>query len=175
MEGVVAMKEIWVPIDGYEGRYEVSNNGRVRSFPMEIKTYGNRSFVRNGRILKSSKSKGSKGYVHLSLYLNGIHKSYKVHRLVASAFIPNPKNLPQVNHKDGIKHNNFVDNLEWCDNNYNQRHRSKKVIQKKDGKIIKIWNSATEAELLNGFNKGCILACCRGERITHRGFKWTNK
>lgn len=101
------MDEIWKPVVGYEGLYEVSNLGRVRS-------------IRRNKILNLKKERD--GYIRISLCSNGVEKMYQVHRLVAKAFIPNPDNLPQINHKDEVKSNNVVDNLEWCTVAYNNSY-----------------------------------------------------
>ena len=107
--------EEWKNIIGYEGLYEVSDKGNVRN-------------VRRNTLLKLSKNKY--GYIQVYLYKNGIRTGLKVHRLVAQAFIPNPDNLPQVNHKDEDKTNNRVDNLEFCDHKYNVNygHRTENAI-----------------------------------------------
>lgn len=107
------MIEEWRPIEGYEGLYEVSSYGRVRS----LDRYDERNCFREGRILKLYTRKG--GYLFVQLHLNGKGKNYLVHRLVAIAFIPNPDNLPEVNHLDEDKTNNRVENLEFCDRKYN--------------------------------------------------------
>ena len=96
------MEEIWKPVEGYNGRYEVSNHGRVKSYAQDTK----KGKIKNGHPT-------FRGYRQILLYDgNGTKKWYPIHRLVASAFIENPDNLPQVNHKDENKANNFVDNLE---------------------------------------------------------------
>ena len=111
------MEEIWKDIEGYEGLYEVSSYGRVRSLGQFVNhNYGGYAY-RKGRILKPGL--GSKKYLSVTLSKNGIQKQYSVHRLVAQAFIPNINNLPIINHKDENKLNNCVDNLEWCDYKYN--------------------------------------------------------
>ena len=107
------MSEEWRPVVGYEGLYEVSSYGRVRS----LDRYDERNCFREGRILKLYTSRV--GYLRVQLSLNSKKKMYLVHRLVAEAFIPNPDNLPEVNHLDEDKTNNRVENLEFCDRKYN--------------------------------------------------------
>lgn len=102
------MTEIWRDIGGYAGLYQVSNLGRVKSFH------------NGGRILKSHPD--HKGYLRISLSRDDKTKTCKVHRLVATAFIPNPEDKPEVNHIDGNPRNNHVDNLEWCTASENRRH-----------------------------------------------------
>ena len=109
------MEEIWKDVKGYEGLYQVSNLGRVKSFDTKDKL----DRIRKGRILKGYKQGG--GYLQVSLYKNGKHKKY-IHRLVAQAFIPNPEHKPQVNHIDEIKTNNMVSNLEWSTSKENLNH-----------------------------------------------------
>ena len=101
------MNEIWKPIDGTNGQYEVSNTGKVRN----AKKKNELKFQRD-----------NKGYLRLRVTVNRVRKSYKIHREVAKAFIPNPENKPQVNHIDGDKSNNAVSNLEWVTNIENARH-----------------------------------------------------
>lgn len=103
---------IWKDIPGYEGIYQISNYGEVKSL-----NYHNTS---KERILKPAKDK--KGYLRCALSKQNKLVTFKIHRLVASVFIPNPLNLPMVNHIDCKKTNNHVSNLEWCDNSYNQKH-----------------------------------------------------
>ena len=107
------MEEIWKDIAGYEGVYQVSNTGLVRS--LDRYTEGGRFF--SGRLMAQSKDKD--GYLILGLYSNRKGKTFKVHRLVAKAFVDNPYNLPEVNHIDEDKTNNHADNLEWCSTAYN--------------------------------------------------------
>lgn len=112
--------EEWMPVMGYEGYYEVSNFGNIRSLD---RTYTNRCGVtkkKKGRLLKLSSDQ--RGYKICGLYVNGKGKSVRVHRLVALNFIPNPHNLPEINHKDEDKTNNYVGNLEWCDSKYNKNY-----------------------------------------------------
>lgn len=121
------MEEIWKDIKGYEGYYQVSNLGRIRSLDRYIATVGNPSGQRliRGKILRPSKrvmSNGKDGYYSVTLYKRGVDTLFNVHRLVAETFIPNPNNLPCVNHKDENKHNNMADNLEWCTIGYNNKY-----------------------------------------------------
>ena len=111
--------EIWKDIEGYEGLYQVSNLGRVKSI---YGWCGNR-FVKRTKILKLKIN--NKGYTKVYLYKNKKSKMFFVHRLVAMAFVPNPNNLPQVNHKDGNKLNNSIGNLEWCTCSENIKHAYK--------------------------------------------------
>ncbi len=99
------MKEIWKDIDGFDGRYQVSSWGNIRNVRGIMKPYRNK-----------------KGYLKIDLCKDGERYKKRVNRLVAEAFIPNPYNLPQVNHKDGNKENNSVSNLEWCTNKENHEH-----------------------------------------------------
>lgn len=125
------MKEVWKSF-GYED-YEVSNFGNVKSYKYDKV---------NGKLMKPYKN--TKGYLQIDLSLDGRKRQNRVHlavhRLVANAFIPNPDNLPQVNHKDEDKTNNHVDNLEWCTNEYNARYgtKSKRVAQKRRKQIYSV-------------------------------------
>lgn len=101
------MMEEWRAVPGYEGLYEVSNIGNVRN-------------VRRNTLLRLQKT--NNGYIQVWLYKNGISTGLKVHRLVAQAFLPNPDNLPMINHKDEDRTNNRVENLEWCDAKYNNTY-----------------------------------------------------
>ena len=102
------MQEIWKDIEGFEGRYQVSTWGNVRSMKKKIKPYEN-----------------DKGYLKVGLCKDGKSHKKRVNRLVAQAFIPNPYNLPQVNHKDGNKKNNSVTNLEWTTDKANREHAAR--------------------------------------------------
>ena len=109
--------EEWRYIEGYEGLYQVSNEGRIKSLNREIVYKDGRKKILPEKILHNFLS--DLGYYHVMLSKNGIPKRYKVHRLVAKAFIPNPNDLPIINHKDENPKNNTVENLEWCTQDYN--------------------------------------------------------
>lgn len=122
-------EEIWKPVVGYEGLYEVSSYGRVRS----LDRYDSRNCFRKGELMNFFYGCG---YLKVVFCKNGIAKKYLVHRLVAQAFIPNPDNLPQVNHIDEDKSNNCVENLEWCDSKYNNNYGTLKERRRET--LIKI-------------------------------------
>lgn len=105
------MEEIWKDLPGFEGLYQVSNLGRIYSVPR---------YKAKGGIMSGHADK--KGYINITLRRNGEQFTQKLHRLVAITFIPNPENLPEVNHKDENKQNNCVDNLEWCTTAYNHEY-----------------------------------------------------
>ena len=176
------MEEEWRNIEGYEGLYKVSNYGRVLG-------------VKRNKILKPGVDKG---YFVVILYKEGVRKCVRVHRLVAAAFIPNPQNLPQVNHKDEDKKNNFVcvnpngsvnaakSNLEYCTNKYNINFgtRNKKVAEKQskpivqydlEGNFIKSWPSAKAVKRDLGISRADICKCCKGKVKTAGGYTWRYK
>ena len=171
--GGFTMKEIYRDIKGYEGLYQVSNLGNVKSL-----NYNN---TNKEKVLQLCAHE--KGYLYVGLYKNGKRKSYIVHRLVAETFLNNPDNLPEINHKDENKTNNCVDNLEWCTTKYNINygiHNEKmakklsKPINQYDlqGNFIKSWNSATEINKVLGFDNTNISKCCRDIYKTAYGYKW---
>ena len=160
--------------------YQVSNFGQILSL----------SYNKTGKpkLLKTCKDKY--GYLRVGLYKNGKRKLFQIHRLVAETFISNPDNLPQVNHKDENKENNFVGtpendykdgNLEYCTSEYNSNYGtrneklSKIVLQfSKTGEFIREWKSTHDCGR-NGFNHRHVSDCCRGERKTHKGYIWKYK
>lgn len=171
------MEEIWKSI-GYEG-YEVSNLGRVKSYKYD---------KINGKIMKPYKN--TKGYLQIDLQLDGRKRENRVHlsvhRLVAIAFIPNPDNLPQVNHKDEDKTNNCVDNLEWCTNDYNAHYGThiERVAEKirvpiysvdKQGNIEHFPGVREADRIVSGKEYGIsapISMCLNGKRKTAYGRQW---
>ena len=166
----MADREIWKYIEGYNNRFEVSNLGRVRS-----NAYGKTKILK-GTILPN-------GYVRVHINYNGEHKYLLVHRLVAEAFIPNPNNLPQINHKSEVKTENFVENLEWCDAKYNSnygtcRERTNKKKRKPiiqidlDGNEIACWFSKSWAAEHTNTNVSNINRCLSGLGCSAGGYMW---
>ena len=161
--------EIWCPIKGYESLYEVSDQGRVRSLK-----FGKERILKPGR--------NPEGYLVVCLCKNGEIKQCLVHRLVAQTFIPNPDNLPQVNHKDEDKENNSVQNLEWCTNKYNSNYGtrndrcSKPVLQfTKDGEFVKEWKSTNDIQRNLGYFHNNISNCCNGKCKSAYCYIWKFK
>lgn len=174
--------EIWKDVVGYEGYYQVSNLGRVKSV---LRKVNHRKWFRtiDERILKQHANKD----LHLRMALSkndNNSKHYYVHRIVAQAFLPNPNNYPIINHKDENPFNNRVDNLEWCTHKYNINYgtrteranikRYKKVNQYTlDNKLIKEWESLTAVNDNNcNFLVNGIVRCCKGQVKTYKGFIW---
>lgn len=115
------MKEIWKDIEGYEGYYQVSNKARVRSLDREVRHSVNSTQTVKGMILKQQVNVD--GYMVISLWKKSKLKGLRVHRLMAQAFIPNPHNKLEINHKNGVKDDNRMENLEWSTSTENNRHR----------------------------------------------------
>ena len=173
--------EEWRDIKGYEGYYQVSNMGRVKS--LERTVWDSRGYYKTvSEKIRKGRNDGW-GYLFVSLYKDGKVKECRINRLVAQAFLPNPDNLPEVNHIDENKQNNCVDNLEWCSRSYNINHgtRNKKVAEKnskpvfsvdKESGLIMWWQSAIEASRQLGISQGNITQCCNGKRKSAGGHIW---
>lgn len=175
----ITKNEIWKDISEYEGLYQVSNLGRVKRI-----LFKNRVCIKSKeKILKIQHNKFDYQVVRLSK--NGIAKYKQVHRLVAEAFISNPNNLPQINHKDENKKNNKTENLEWCTRKYNcnygtrnkkisisSKNKGKIVLQLKDDKIIKKWNNIITASRELKINDRNIVSCCKNRRKSAGGYQW---
>ena len=171
-------EEIWKDVVGYEGLYQVSDKGRVKSL-----------WFGKEKILKPVKD--GRGYLLVNFYKNGDMKMCKIHRLVALTFLTNPQNLPEINHRDEDKTNNKVENLEWCDRKYNcnfgsrnqriaEKHTngkdSKPVLQYTlDGKFVKEWKSTRDVQRNLGYFQTCISACCLGKQKSAYKFVWKYK
>lgn len=179
--------EIWKPIKNYEELYEVSSLGRVRSLDREtIDSMGRKQYFK-GKVLKPQYDRY--GYLYVPLNKSG-KKKFKVHRLVAEAFIPNPDNKPCVDHINTNKEDNSVENLRWVtekensNNELTKEHISDTLIKKGyftsnkivqlslDDELIKIWNSAYEIEKTGNFHHNGIARCSKGIQKQYKGFKW---
>lgn len=166
-------KEIWKDIVGFEKRYMISNLGRVKSLK-----------YRHHNKIEILKQEDNFGYKRVCLFTkDGKRKHFRVHRLVATAFIPNPKKHKEINHKDENTGNNCVDNLEWCDRKYNINYgnrneksaskRRKVILQfDRENNFIKKYNSIIELEKKFKFNRSNIIACAKGRISTAYNFKW---
>lgn len=188
--------EIWKDVIGYEGKYEVSNTGKVRSL----------HFSRGNEVKELKLTNDKNGYKAVSLWNDGKQSTGKVHRLVAQAFLPNPYNYPQINHKDENVANNHVDNLEWCTCEYNinygnhnrnnalaqtgKKHTLEHIMKIRANaptskpvcmldpdtlEIVKEYPSASEAaRQMNGIPTN-ISSACRKKRIKSKGYYWRYK
>lgn len=157
--------ELWKAVSGFEGIYEISSYGRVKSLSRIIQKGNNTAFLKE-KMLKPSMNER---YCFVSLGKNHNFRQYSLHRLVASAFIPNPNNLPEVNHIDGNKQNNNVENLEWCDGSYNQLHAVRLGLRKQARRVRccqtgKIYPSMRCAERDLGFYLGVVSDCIRDNK-----------
>lgn len=189
------MEEIWKNVVDYEGLYEVSNLGQVRSMPRK-------GTFRDKHILRQAKN--NNGYPMVHLFKNGKGKAIAVHRIVAKTFLKNPLNKRDVNHIDGNKENNNISNLEWTTHTENMKHarkhnliaisnnvinqgkkigkkygkkngkkRAKKVIQYKDNNILNVWNSLTEANKNTNVAISEISRCCNNKKAYAGGYQWS--
>lgn len=170
--------EVWKSIVNYEGLYEISSYGNVRSLDryMFSKRWNKDQLVK-GKDLKPSMAKN--GYLRIELTdKDGNRKKHPVHRLVAMAFIPNINNYTQINHIDEDKANNAVSNLEWCTAKYNinygtwkDRHCKQIAQYDLNGTLVATYNSLSDAVKV-GFSASQISKCCNKIITTHKGFRW---
>lgn len=184
MEKYITEKEVWKDVVGYEGYYQVSNLGRVRSLDRELPHSRNSTYIKRGRVLKPIY--GGDNYQMVCLRVNNKPKNQYIHRLVATTFIGKPQGNMEVNHKDGDKKNNKVSNLEWVTSSENTRHaykngllNSKHARKKVIGTNIKtgeklIFNSITEAADYAGVSLSSVSGCLRGRNgaVKSGGHTW---
>ena len=159
LEKVITMKIEWRDIKGYEGLYKVSNLGDIYSF-------NKKGFL--------NKQNDKQGYYQVTLSKNGKLKTKRIHRIVAETFIDNEFNLPEVNHKDKNKHNNRVDNLEWCSSKYNMQYSQATKVNQFDlnGNFIKTWNCMNDIQRELGIKVQFISKVCNGKQYKTHGYIW---
>ena len=187
--------EIWKAIEGYEGLYQVSNLGRVRSLDRTVtqhhpETGKDVTYVVHGQIMAPYFN--VHGYQCVRLRSENGRRTFLVHRLVAKAFVPNPNGYDIVNHKDESRDNNHADNLEWCTQEYNvnygtsiqrlsESHINRSDLSKTvemlslDGELLKEFPSAREAARFVGASNSNISRCCRDHSKTCKGYRWRYK
>ena len=168
---------VWKEVPGYEGMYLVSDDGQVMSVDRDVlgkNASGEMIIHRRGKIIKPH-LRGRDGlmYVAVGLSKDGERIAHSVHRLVAEAFIPNPDNLPEVNHKDQNTQNNCVENLEWCNRQYNIDYsKSKKVAQYFGGEKIAEYKSISFAGAITGIGRTAISNALNGRCDHAGGYEW---
>lgn len=175
---VCILIEEWREIEGYEGLYQVSNLGRVRSLDRVVMKSNSVLLPVKGRILKPRPDNG--GYIRVCLSKNAIEIDYSVHRLVAMAFLSNPYNLPEVNHKDENKRNNCVENLEWCTSLYNNNYGSHNKRHSKTCKKKKLFiggsNPRSRKVVCENIVFDCIKECAKHYGVNyHTMYSWLSK
>lgn len=191
MTTIVYFDETWLDIRGYEGCYQVSNYGKVRSLDRYVRAVHDSVQIRRGQIIKPTLMPN--GYLSVGLNKDMKRTIKYIHRLVAEAFIDNPNCYKEVNHKDEDKTNNSVENLEWCSHKYNINYGSAKskirkahldgkfgaipVVQILNGEIVAIYDSASDAERATGISSSSIRKVCLGRPKfkTAGGYEWKNK
>lgn len=175
------MQEVWKPVKGFEGIYEVSTFGCVRGIERKIICKNGSPKTIKAKILNPKIS--NSGYFEVNLHCLNKQKMRYVHRLVAEAFIPNPENKEEVNHIDENKTNNRAENLEWVTRVENAHHGTgekrrvdkykKRVYQyTKDGEFIKEWDCSVSCAA-EGFSPCNVRRCCHGLYSQHKGFRWS--
>lgn len=172
------MTEVWLPVHGFEGQYDISNYGRCRGVDREVsRSWGN---VPWGELVLQGRFHTT-GYIRYSLSQNGSVIDKYAHRLVAQSFLPNPKNLPYVNHKNGRKWDNHVDNLEWVSAKDNSKHaidmglvQVPRYIVYKDGLVV--YDGLLMRELVAmGYQQPAISRCLSGKLNKHKGCTFSIK
>lgn len=172
------MEEIWKDIKGYEGLYQVSTFGRVKSFCRRKRASCPEEYILRHAV-------NNRGYHQVMLYKNGSKKKFLVHRLVAQAFIENKNNFPHINHIDENIENNSVENLEWCTAKYNNCYGTGKFRRMLssgnpveqhliNGQLLATYTTTTIAQEITGISRKEICACMRGDLQSAGGYIWTS-
>lgn len=170
------MQEIWKDISGYEGIYQISNLGRVKSLSRTVLVDNNPRKLKE-KIMNQTPV--TNGYLSVNFCVGNNRKKFLVHRLVAQEFLPNPLNLPQLNHIDENILNNSVYNLEWCtceyNNNYGMHNTNMSIAKSKPVRCVelnKIFPSMSKACKETGIHVSSISASCKNEKRRAGGFHW---
>ena len=190
LESVRLEGEEWRDVVGWEGWYSVSSIGRVVSLGRTIQTKNGKSYRIKHKLLKPNTTNHNGILYNYICFRKGCKKFvYGIHRLVAIAFIPNPNKFPEVDHIDRDGLNNCVDNLRWCNRIANMRNNNtrrvmaisqskkrlpmlyKPVVQIKDGRVVRVFESITDAAK-NGYTMSCIIRACKKQIHTHKGYMW---
>ena len=174
------MEEIWKDIKDFEGLYKVSNLGNVKSSERRVKNGKNTFRTQKERLVKLKPNLERNGYVYCMLYKDNKAYSKQVHRLVALAFIQNPDNLPQVNHKDGNKENNSIDNLEWVTDIQNKKHAWKTGLANAEHRKQKIkciqtgevFESVVKCSEIMNIDRSSIFKQLKGEKEYVKGYSF---
>lgn len=172
--------ELWKDVEAYEGTYQVSNLGRVRSLDRYVK-FPTGDHLTRGRILADCFQVN--GYRYVPLHINGNRKNHRIHRLVACAFLSNTENKSEVNHKDENVNNNRVDNLEWntSKENANFGTRNERMVKAQKIRVVKlddelnlvkVYDSCIDAAMDNGVTDSCIVRVCKGKYLHSNKFRW---
>lgn len=193
---IAIMQEIWKDINDYEGSYQVSNYGNIRSLTRKVNKWDGEKTIK-GQLIKQELN--NSGYYKVSLYKSQKYKHFYIHRLIATHFISNPENKPCVNHINGIKADNMAENLEWCTRSENSKHAfklgllkchlpsmkgvhgynhqsSKPVLQYDlNGNFIREFPNAMEIKRELGFSNSYISSCCNERYKKAYGFIWKFK
>lgn len=192
-EGILYVEE-WRPVVGYEGLYECSSFGRIKSLSLKYIDANGRKHNKQERIIRQQDD-FKRGYLKVRIYKDAIARTHSVHRLIATAFIPNPKKLREVNHRFGIKKDNRVSELNWSTSSDNQQHaydvlnRNKPLLGKfgknhhtsikinqydLSGNLIKTWDSINDIERAGIGTAKTIIRCLKGRSKSNqsKGFKW---
>lgn len=175
--------EVWKDINGFEGLYQVSNLGRVKSMARKVVFGYDSEYQTSEKILSPHTARG---YKQVMLSQNGIRYYRQIHRLVAEAFIPNPNNYPIINHKNEIRDDNRVENLEWCTHTYNLAYNGNRAKKSKSrmrpilqydlqGNLIAEYAGGVEAEKVTGISRKSISRAVTGSIKTSNGYIWRKK
>lgn len=174
------MEEIWKDIESFEGLYKISNFGKIKSLERKVKNGNNTFRIQKEHLIKLTPNLERHGYVYCMLYKDNKSYSRQVHRLVAKTFIPNPNNLPQVNHIDGNKENNSINNLEWCTDIENKKHAWKTGLTNAEHRKQKIkcietgevFESVVKCSEIMNLDRRSIFRQLKGERKHVKGYSF---